>query len=158
MRLNSTFLCLFFLLLFVSVQAQQKRLPLRNVLSVLEAQYHVSFTYSDENIENVSIDPLPDNISLAEVLSFLSKQTRLIFTQLDERFITISKPSASTAVRVCGTLVDTETNEKIVGATIQSNGKYAVSNTAGYFEFTNLTYGASLLIKFVGYETQYINV
>ncbi len=135
----------------MSANAQQEKLPLREVLLFIESEYKVSFTYSDELVKNVSIDPIPETKKIETVLSFLRQQTGLTFTQLDERFITISKTDTVT-LQVCATLIDDETNEKIVGATIQVRGKFIVSNSEGYFELSNLPKSSVLYIHSMGYE------
>lgn len=158
MKLNSIVFFLFLSPFFNNLAvAQQEKQPLRDVLRTVEKQYSVSFTYSDENIEGVSIERLPANLSLAAALVFLNRQTGLLFTQLDNRFITISKPTVEKSISICGIIVDSETNEAIVGATIQCNDKIAISNQEGYFELSDLDLNSLLSIKSFGYELQSIS-
>lgn len=152
MRLTNVFFLFTFLLIGTTVKAQQEKQPLREVLQSIEKQFSVSFTYTDENVENVLVEQLPTNLTLTQVLTFLSNQTGLLFTQLDQRFITISRPLLKNTITVCGILEDNETHEKIVGATIQAGDKFAVSDKDGYFELSDLDYESILLIKSLGYE------
>jgi hypothetical protein len=150
-RLTNVFF-LFTILLGTTVKAQQEKQPLRELLQAIEKQFGVSFTYTDENVENVLVEQLPANLTLTQVLTFLSNQTGLLFTQLDQRFITISKPLLKKTITVCGILEDDETHEKIFGATIQAGDKFAVSDKDGYFELKDLDGESVLLIKSLGYE------
>ncbi len=148
---NVVIINIFFLLLFVNAQAQQGKKSLREILYTIEAEYKVSFTFSDAHIETILIEPIPPSIGISEVLILLRKKTGLVFTQLDQRFIAISKPELP-KLKICGVLLDGETNEKIAGATIQVQGKIIVSNQDGFFEVADYSKNSTVIIKSVGYN------
>lgn len=141
----------FSLFLYVpqAVLAQQDRVPLRTILQSLEQRFNISFTYLDETVAGVDAEPPAETLDLSETLRFLTTNTRLLFTQLDERFVTISKPG--TTFTVCGVLVDKETKEKIIGATIQCKDQFTVSDVEGRFQLKDVEAEAIVLIRSLGY-------
>lgn len=132
--------------------AQQEKQPLREILQLIEQQFTVSFTFIDEIIQGVDIERPPENLGLNEVLDFLRQKTKLTFTQLDQRFITISKPILK-YINICGVIIDKETGEKVIGATIQCDNNFISSNADGYFELNHLKEQSILHIKSIGYGT-----
>jgi len=131
--------------------AQQEKRPLREILQSIEQQFTVSFTFIDETIEGVNIDRPPENLDLNEALEFLRQKTKLTFTQLDQRFITISKPVLN--IPICGFIIDKETGEKVIGATIQCDNNFTTTDADGYFELPDLKEESILYIKSIGYGT-----
>ncbi|MDO7171846.1 TonB-dependent receptor plug domain-containing protein [Mariniflexile sp. AS56] len=91
--LLSIFLSLFFLnVASLSAQTiQEEKQPLISILKVLEAQYHIRFSYIDDTISDKKT-LLPDsNLGLEAVLEFLKTETLLEFELLDNRFVVIKK-------------------------------------------------------------------
>ncbi|MEX2592533.1 MAG: SusC/RagA family TonB-linked outer membrane protein, partial [Anditalea sp.] len=107
-----------------------------------------------------------NNNSLYNVLMSLAKQTNLSFKQVDFN-IHVKKPGKNTSVSivekaeditVSGTVTD-ENGEPIPGATVLIKGKDSgtVTDLNGEFNI-EVEEGAVLLISFIGYETQQIEI
>ncbi|WP_168800743.1 TonB-dependent receptor plug domain-containing protein [Psychroserpens sp. NJDZ02] len=88
--LKTTLFLIILLVYSVSVFAQNKTLPLLDVLSTIEYKYKVSFSYADKVIKGVMVDYNPKD-NLTTTLTKLDSQTDLIFNRLDDHFITVSK-------------------------------------------------------------------
>ncbi len=158
MRLTSIlFVFLFFQFSRQAALAQQDRVPLRDILQLLEQQFAVSFTFLDETVAGVYTEQPPNTLTLTESIQFLSTRTRLTFTQLDERFITINSPDVS-KITICGVLVDKETKAKVIGATIKYKDKFAISSEDGQFELRDIEEQAVVHIKSLGYASLSIEV
>jgi hypothetical protein len=126
-------------------------LPLRSILINLEERLDVSFAYADETIGSISIKPPADTLDIDGALKYLENGTGLFFYKLDNRFITISA-ATSDPVSICGYLVDDTDGTKIVGATIQVDDGFTVSNSDGYFMIENIPKNSVVLIRMLGYE------
>lgn len=84
------FLILFFLGFFL-MHAQVKKQPLKVVLSEIEKQYDVSFSYADTTIKDIYLVIDFKTLTLNEVLKTLTNKTTLRFNQLNAKYITIRK-------------------------------------------------------------------
>ncbi|MFY7669913.1 TonB-dependent receptor plug domain-containing protein [Tenacibaculum sp. MEBiC06402] len=73
-------------------QNSQDKIPLREVLEVLQKRYGVSFSYADNTIKNKYIKLPEENISLSEVLTFLKNTTNLEFELVNDTLIAIRRP------------------------------------------------------------------
>lgn len=135
----------------VAAQEQPGRQSLEKVLRILEEKYQVSFTYADENIAGKSIIPPADDLELEHVLHYLEQNTSLIFRQLDDRFITISLPIEESG-SICGIVADLESREKLIGATILSGTRVAVSDETGYFDLHPVPEDENITIQYIGYQ------
>ncbi|WP_353779800.1 TonB-dependent receptor plug domain-containing protein [Winogradskyella sp. 3972H.M.0a.05] len=89
-------LCLFLLILFylglgnsVAQDTTKTVFPLSKVLELIEIRYNVSFSYADDQIDNITIEAPDSNFSLEEAIRFLRDKTDLQFTILNDRFIAI---------------------------------------------------------------------
>jgi len=139
-------------LFYVTVSAQDDgKKSLREILNDLESRFDVSFTFVDEDIQGIFIQPVKFNLSLNESIQYLEHETDLNFQQLDDRFITISQPSRQT-INICGILIDPYDGRIIHGATIQAGRKFTVSNEDGAFRISDLLKNDTILIRYIGYE------
>ena len=87
--LKTTLLIYLLLVCSFSVYAQNKKLPLLDILSTIEYQFKVSFSYADKVINGVMVDyNVKDNLSTT--LFKLESQTDLKFNRLDSHFITVT--------------------------------------------------------------------
>ena len=144
------------LLLFVTcrpslAQEPGSPLPLRQILSQIEQHLAVSFTYADETIAGIYLEPPADTLTLGPVLAYLRSNTPLNYSQLDERFITIS-PGTDTPTSICGYLVDALDKSPVIGATIQVSNMYTVSDDMGYFNLANVYQAQQVTIHMLGYK------
>lgn len=94
MRLNKgiviTILCCCFSFILNS-QSATKNIPLKDVLSVIEQRYEVTFSYRSSDVLQVVVDDSTLSNTLIETLSILESQTDLTFTNLGNGYITITK-------------------------------------------------------------------
>ncbi|RZJ67107.1 MAG: TonB-dependent receptor [Flavobacterium sp.] len=92
--MNRLLRALFFVLFTVcSLNAQTgmgKQLPLREILSGIEKQHDVTFTFLDETIAGKIASAPPNEYSLEQKLDFLRQLTRLTFAFQDRTHIGIS--------------------------------------------------------------------
>ncbi len=145
---------LFFLLLIhlaYTAESQDEKVSLRQILTRVENQFSITFTYVDENIKGISItDPSPQ-LALVQTLEFLQLQTGLTFEQINERFVAIRKQPAR-RFDICGILLDSETGEKIAGASVQYVGTFTYTDESGYFKLTGVAENSSVSILSLGHK------
>ncbi len=147
-----------FFLIFIfslAVKAQDK-ISLKNFLVEIEKQHNVKFTYSDSDVMNLSIVKPQEKLSLNEVIAYLNKATLLNFKILNDRFITISFTDKT--ITICGKVLDTQTLNPLVLATVTINGSATgtSTNTDGSFTLKDVPLTASITISYVGYNTKII--
>ena len=82
-------------------QTQQEKQPLAQILSQLEKQYAVKFSFETKTIENIKIPQLYPELSLEQAINQLRLFTNLNFEILSKRFIAITPKT------------DTDKNSKI---------------------------------------------
>jgi len=80
---------IFILLVFSYSVYGQKKQPLLDVLSTLEYQFKVSFSYADQTIKGVMVT-YDSKDELSSILNNIENQTGLKFNLLDDHFITVS--------------------------------------------------------------------
>ena len=140
----------------LNLQAQQaSKVPLRQVLQQLEQILPINFTYLDENVEGIMVEPPPANPKVEQVIPYLRSQTKLQYQMLDRGFIAISKKSPPSS-GICGYLTDVENGERLVGATIRMGSQFTTSDDHGYFEI--IPDGESIIIQHLGYEPQNLSL
>ncbi|MEQ3676099.1 MAG: TonB-dependent receptor [Dokdonia sp.] len=153
------YICLSFFLwlnLLSSQNIQEKQL-LIEVLKTLEIRYDCNFSYSNEDIQDIKIVPPAKDLSFSEVIGYLKNSTVLHFNLLQDRLITIVLPEES-SFKVCGIILDKETQYPITGATINSGKQSAISNDDGYFQIEAIKIDDVLKIRHIGYNTLLITI
>jgi hypothetical protein len=141
----------------LSAQKTGEKLPLQEVLQVIEKQYGVTFTYADENISGVFVIPPSPSFTLSQTLEYLRQITSLIIEPISDDNIAISKP-LPLLINLCGTIADAESKEAIAGATIQVGTFAGISNERGFFQIKNIRQNDTLLVRYVGYTTLHVPV
>ncbi|GFD71544.1 TonB-dependent receptor [Tenacibaculum sp. KUL113] len=149
---KTTFLFLFLFSFAIKAQDIITKNLLKDVLVEIEKKHQVTFTYSDKDLESVYIDKPDDSLSLSETINYLESVTIFNFKILDNRFITVSYLKKKNPI--CGTIVDSNTLEPLVLATIlvnnTSNG--TTSNTNGEFNINSVPANANITISYIGYK------
>ncbi len=89
MNVKSRLFLLLYLLIFnfftsFPQQQTQDKIPLREVLEVLQKRYGISFSYADNTIKNKYLTLPKENISLSEALSFIRENTKLQLEELND--------------------------------------------------------------------------
>ncbi|MFK7833850.1 MAG: TonB-dependent receptor [Winogradskyella sp.] len=94
--MNKTLRCLIFYILTLAFcnlgycQDQGEKQPLAQILTQLEKNYNVKFSFETKTVEGISISPLYPELSLEQVLTQLRLATALNFQILSNRFIAIT--------------------------------------------------------------------
>jgi len=144
------------LLLNLRSHAQENaKQSLEKILKTLERRFDVSFTYSDENINGVSILPPPSKLDLEESLRHLGQETGLHFQRLSERYIAVSREN-TVLLDVCGTIQFDDTGGFVSGATVHTGSNITVTNDQGYFSLQAVRPDSAVHIRYLGYKTMTI--
>lgn len=148
----------FFLFSFLctSQEIENEKIKLADALQEIEGQFDIKFSYINENINNVHIEPLILSEELATILTKIEHQTSLVFQKLDNHYYSISKKTGQFA---CGKIIDLQSKEGVFGATIQNttSGDVVVSDSNGNFRLHNIKPETVLRIRSLGYEGYLIN-
>ena len=139
------------------IKAQEKKIPLVEALAELQLRYNITFTYADANLRGIEIILPPAQLPVEEVLDYLAKSTGLVFEALEEGFVAIRRPRDPIS-SACGHLIDAESGEPIIGATIQAGDKYGISDESGRFEITGIDGDVPLVIRSLGYNTRTVRL
>lgn len=127
----------------LNAQVQKETVPLYAVLKKIEQQFDCHFSFADQTIEGILISDLPEFKSLRNSLTFLKQQTQFQFVVLKNKYVSISP---SIEQRLCGYLVDFETNDPIENVVISDGVNSVLSSENGYFEFEEKSIDA--LVRF----------
>lgn len=152
----------FFFLCFLVVSGQEiisvdfSDTPLKTVLTDLEEQTGLLFSYSDELISGITVTKTATSIEIDMFLDFISSNTGLLFERIGENQIIVSSPNDKKTV--CGYLFDFTTKAPLAYATILIKGtnKGFTTDENGYFLIENETLVNGLLLQYVGYATQLV--
>ncbi len=129
---------------------------LPSVLSDLEAQYNIKFSYINKDIEDFQIS-LPENlVALDDVISYVEKEFQIKVQKLSDRYYSIVK---KTLVDICGRVLDNFAENTVMGATVEVLDSEIALTTdmQGRFEIKDIPRSASLKIRYLGYVTQYVS-
>ena len=143
---------LFFIAIILNSFAQDNgnTIELKKILESISTQHNITFNYLEEDI--IAFKTIPPNtaLTLTEKLNYLANQTNLKFYFVTEHYISIVP---NKEIKICGYLIDYETNETIENASIHytQTNNFTISDHKGYFE---ITYSSSnpLEINHLGYK------
>lgn len=146
---------IFGLFSFVQLRAQEiELLSTDNFLSELINRYQkdfgINFSFSDKDIRGVKISYQKRTLAINEFVELVEAQTSLILKRLaDNNYVFIKK---SETITVCGQVVDANSLEPIVAASIQikNSGKGVISDAYGRFTLKILERD-HLVIEHIGY-------
>lgn len=147
--------CFLFFVGVVFGQNQSNKIPLQTVLSSIEKEYNVKFSYNSTLIKNIVCKPFKNEKTLQEKLENLSKQTFLNFKKIDARYIVISEKILKKNHQVCGLLIDRKSREAIPFASITvTNSTVGITtDEEGVFNLKNLAINQNIIIDFIGYKS-----
>ena len=130
---------LILLLFCLPLKAQEKPVPLREVLGQIERIHNVRFNFIEEEIVVYRVTPPGQGLSLTEKIAYLQRETRLRFTKAGGNYYTIYNDKRMDKP-LCGYLRDRETGRPVENAAILVAGRVVTSSNAeGYFELPVLT-------------------
>ena len=140
----------FFCLTSLTAQTEKRKQPLIEILEKLHSKYECNFSYIDNDVRNIFVEPPNDSLTLNESIIYLQTNTPLLFTNLGSNFITITQKLNT--FTVCGYVIDINTNATIEGVAIQSKNSSAISDQNGYFKLSRLTKEDIISFRHLGYE------
>ena len=147
MRVNKSII---YILLFISGfgygQDNSSKLPLIEVLTSIEKQFNVKFSYAFDDVNTIFIEAPNLNLNLSETIEYLNSKTLLNFKVLDDRYITVSVINKT--ISICGRIITENDRSPLFGASIvvnnTNNGTF--SNTEGVFSFKEIPLNATITI------------
>ncbi len=142
---------LFNLIPFHSECQSKDPLKLIDIIKTLSERHQVSFSYADEDLDSIKIEPPPPTLDLDKSIEYISNLTTLEFIFIDENSIAIRK---RTIERICGFILDGEDDSPLANATILFKSKIILSDSSGYFEINEIkeTTDFEIAIRYLGYQ------
>jgi len=157
MRVKLIYLFLFTTLITFAQQKKTASIaftnrPLTEILSALENQFGVHFSYESEVVANTNLSLSVKDKTLIEVLNILHIKTALFFEILSDKYIAVRQFTDSDLISVCGNLV-TDKALPLSGATILYNDKGLISDKKGSFKIKSIRAGTTITIQYLGFKT-----
>lgn len=154
---------LFCFLFFVGVVFAQKtsqKTPLLEILTSIEKQHDVKFSYSSSLVTNIYCFPFSKEITVKEKLENLRKQTFLEFKQIDDRYIVISEKKTTNNHRISGVILNLKNNEFVPFSSVIIKGTSRGTTTGenGTFILDNVSSNQEIVIQSVGFKTVIVPV
>ena len=150
--------------IFINVEDAE----LKEVFDVIKSQTDFVFTYNDEVVINSDKITLSrDNVSVKDVLFKLAENSKLQFKRINNNISVIRRTNEETGNlvvemdrEITGNIVEAETGEALIGATVQVKGTTigTVTDLDGNFTLSIPDDAESLLISYIGFITQEIVV
>ena len=140
------FLCLTAL----HAQTEKRKQPLIEILEKLHSHFECNFSYIDNDVRNIIVEPPNENLSLKETIDYLQANTPLSFTIIGENFITIT--TKKNTFSICGYLIDIGSNEVIPGVVVQTKNASVISDKQGYFKINNVSEEDIITYRHLAYE------
>lgn len=132
-------------------QEDAQQTPILQILTALERTYDIQFNYAVQELEGIILLPLSRKRTLEETLRYIQEQTGLTSTKVGDRIYYITKEKNET--RICGYLLDVESHEPIEGAVLKTTKNTLITDSEGYFEFTETAPNTFVEIRHLGYKT-----
>ncbi len=147
---------LLYLLLFItSITHAQKatdKIPLTAIISSIEQQFDVKFSYAVEDVAGISIEKPLATLTLKETIDYLNSKVLLNFKALDNRYVTVSVLNKT--IPVCGTVISEELKTPLAGTTIRIGNTITTTNKNGFFTIPTVPITETISISYLGYETK----
>ncbi len=149
-KTSSYILLLIFCLSFFTAQGQStaSKIPISDVLEQITKTHSIKFNYESSLLKNIAVVPISQDLSLPATIKNLEKQTHLVFEKVSDFVYSITR-----AIRFCGYIKDSESQEPLSGATINGNFAYAVTDENGYFDIELKSLNEVLTIRHIGFKT-----
>jgi len=157
MRLNFVIV---FLLIALSGFSQNTTLsvnynntPLKEVLSDIESQTQILFSYKETVLTNKKVSLKASDISLDRLLEQLEAQCKIAFQSISAKQIIIT--SLEKRIAVCGYVFDASTKLPLANTDVFITGKSkgTVTDNDGYFEIDQVLTTDTVRIQYLGYKT-----
>ncbi|WP_245980400.1 TonB-dependent receptor [Flavobacterium aquicola] len=147
---------LFFFVLGLYAQDEEKTVPINKVINDIEKLHQVSFNYLEGDIAGLQLTPPKKTLSLDQKLHYLAKKTNLSFENIGNKFINIYKNKTEAQI-LCGYIYSAADRKPIEDANIILNSKIQITtDSKGYFEFKKENTN-TLLISHIGFTAKKIS-
>lgn len=130
--------------------------PLQDALTTVEKAFDVKFSYKAELAEGKIITLTLKDASLNTVFQRLQELVPIVFEKVNERYYIIRNQSQKGKIRICGVLVDSQSQLPIVEASVVNKSQYkgTVTNNNGRFELFLAFPTDTIEVRFLGYKTK----
>ncbi len=148
------FSCGFLFIIAVSFsQNQAKKITLKMLLTSIESQYNVKFSYNSNLIKGVTCLPLEHEKTLKDKLETLRKQTFLNYNQIDARYIVITKKEITKNHTITGVLINRKNKEVAAFSSIQIKGtlRGTTADENGKFSLHSVSSNQEIEVKSIGF-------
>ncbi|WP_369754002.1 carboxypeptidase-like regulatory domain-containing protein [Flavobacterium sp. WC2409] len=145
----------YFLLLLGSISYAQKatdKIPLTQVISTIEQQFNVKFSYAVEDVAGITIEKPATTLSLPQTIDYLNAKVLLNFKALDNRYVTVSVLNKT--ISIAGVVLLEDSKNPLNGATIIADNQVAITTKNGSFNLTNIPITAAVTISYIGFESR----
>ncbi|MCF6348358.1 MAG: TonB-dependent receptor plug domain-containing protein [Flavobacteriaceae bacterium] len=140
----------FFCLSTLTAQTKKGKQPLIEILEELHSRFECNFSYIDNVVIGISVEPLDTKLNLKQAVDYLQTNTPLQFTVLGENFIAITLKKGNFSI--CGYLIDISSNETIQGVVVQTKNISTISDKQGYFKLDRVTEEDIVNFRHLGYK------
>ncbi len=136
---------------------QEAPVSLVSYIKDLENRFDIKFSYINEDLDDITISIPKNLVALDDILDYIESQFQLKPKKLSDRYYTIVENSL---VTICARVLDNFAENNIPGATVEVFGTEVAmtTNADGTFTLNDLPRNATLKIRYLGYNTKYINV
>lgn len=146
---------------FAQVTVNVKQQTIKQVLRTIEKTTDYRFFYSNQLPDlDKTVSFEVNNQPIEETLAKLLNGTGLIYEKREDNqiYLAAGKTVSATPVKITGTIVD-DNNEPIIGANVSIKGTTTgtITDMDGKFSL-EASKGMTLLISYIGYETQEIAI
>ncbi|MBN2806986.1 MAG: TonB-dependent receptor, partial [Prolixibacteraceae bacterium] len=133
---------------------------LKTAIKRIEKETGIAFAYSNLNDLNKKISGEFTKQPLSNVLTNLFKGTNISFKEIAGKITLFenAQPEKKKVVRatIHGYISDAESGERLINASIYNPDTYVgtISNNFGFYSYSALTGNLTLLVSYMGYQTQ----
>lgn len=153
MQFNKWTLYIFLFLTTISyAQKATDKLPLIMIMTTVEEQFNVKFSYAVEDVTGITLKKPDNNLSLQQTIAYLNLNVLLNFKALDDRYITVS--SLNKQITITGTVFTADSKTPLNGATIIAKNQVVISDSNGRFTVSNIPMNTIVTVSYLGYETK----
>jgi len=134
-----------------------RKVPLTDILSEIEEQYSVSFSYESSVVTGIMESSLTEeNVSLETCLHRLFSSLPIMF-QISGRVVILKKKPRHVVIN--GFVRDQDSSESLIGASVYDlkTKKGIATNSYGFFSLSLSPGDVDLQVSYIGYQSQIIN-
>lgn len=153
-----TLILTFIIALNATSQSNNKAIPLKVILSLIEKQNNVNFNYTENVLNTIKTTAPAKQLSLKDKLLYLENITDLSFENIDDKYINIFNKKSKKNIEICGYVLSEKDNCPIENANIHfEQAKTATTNQMGYFSFKKEN-ETSFTISHIGFASKKITI